>query len=162
MASIVCMARESTHLAGARRQYAYQVGDPVQVFEDGSELGRDVEPATAPDDTPFVVLEVPGPKSDYLYLMMAHRGPMFLQTDPSKGEFGFELQDELAKRKYQIDLSRLPGRVRAEWTATRSQGPSKRRTSVAISTRSAFEFAVRDKATGDPIDSATIPRGRKQ
>lgn len=160
MARIVCFGRDTVATDPAKKARGWRTGDSVQVFEDGVYLGLDVEPATAPDDTPFVVVEVPGVlRSNLLYLEAEHRTPMFIQNDPNLPEFGEALRNIIARRRYQIDVSRLPGKAQIEWADTRAW---LRRVPVRVNTLTLFETAVIDKQFGSPINPSTVPRGKKE
>lgn len=139
----------------------YQSGDPVDVLEDGAELGREVDPATNPD-TVFQVVDLPGVSVARvkLYLQEQELGPPVV--DPGyirqrdAGGFFDEVREAgqqplLRKRVHRLNVDGMTVQQRSNWN-TRGQR-------VGQMTEDEFEKLILDKRTGRKINRATVRRG---
>ena len=135
-------------------QETYNAGDVVTVEDDGTFLGREVEPATSTGGN-LGVIEVPGaPASQMRYLMRVHQDTLaplrVAVARPGHPEGDRYERNIIRKRQYGIDRRRVAASQRANWRPGR----------VITDTKANIENAVRDhtRPGNPPVDPTTIPR----
>ncbi len=132
----------------------YNSGDVVAVEEDGTFLGRQVEPATATSGN-ISVIEVPGVLARRMrYLLLEHQDslvPMRLvQLQPGHPDGDYYERNILRRRAYGIDKDLLPNRHKNSFKLGRG----------ISDTEKVIEEAVRDytKVGNPPVDRGALPR----
>ena len=134
----------------------YKRGDVCFIMPDGKELGRDVDPATAPSSSPYVVLRLPNNRSTrrrLRYLLRIHIDPLvpFIITPRPGHPDGDNIQDNIiGHRRFHFDPQRLPSNRRGRWRAQRR---------IDLADEAEFEFAIRDRENNDqPVDRTRLRR----
>jgi len=134
----------------------YKRGDVCFIARDREELGRKVDPATAPSTSPYVVLRLPNNASTrrrLRYLLRQHIDPLVpwnITVRPEHPDGDTRTPNIINKRRFRFDPQRLPANKRNQW-------PSQRR--IDLADEAEFEFAVRDRDNGDqPVNRNNLPR----